>query len=391
MSRVFPDTLKIRDQFPIFRERPDLIFLDSASTTQKLGKAIDVITSFYTKENTNVGRSLSTLDVIAQRKIARIREQASVHIGAPTPESIFFSFGASHSMRGVTNMFFEQLLQDGDEILVSPSDHQSYVQPWYEVAAVYAALGKRVKIVELIVSKNGQIDWADLKSKVTARTRLVNLTHIHNVYGNASEILYNSEKIAFLKSRNIIIQVDGAQSLSKAVIDVEGMGIDVLHTSGHKAFAAQGVGVVFLRPTLFSNPGRLFEGTPHVAGIYSLGAFFDFAAEIGMAQIEAVVEEVTKYTYEGMRSIPSVVFTTGIAQCGCNSGNGILSFTLSGASSVEVGQYLNQHTIYVRSGTHCNFDPINIGDSVRVSVHAYTSKQDIDTYLDVLHTFSNAL
>jgi selenocysteine lyase/cysteine desulfurase len=179
----FEETESIRKHFPIFAHRPEITFLDNASTTQKLQSVIEEASLFYSHNNTNVGRSLCDLDRAAYTQVEKVRAQVHELIHCNSPQEIYFTAGASHSMRTVTEILVHEYLEDGDEVLVCPEDHNSFVSPWYTYKEKYATLGKKINIVEFTVQNDGQIDWGALIKKISHKTRIINLTHIHNVYG----------------------------------------------------------------------------------------------------------------------------------------------------------------------------------------------------------------
>jgi cysteine desulfurase/selenocysteine lyase len=202
----------------------------------------------------------------------------------------------------------------------------------------------------------------------------------------------DAEKIEFLKQKKILVNVDGAQSFSKVPIDVGSMRIDILHSSGHKTFAPQGTGVVYLNETVFGRRGTDFElGTLHYAGILALGMAVSFMQDIGMTHIDRILEQSTQYLYESMRSTPGIEFTKGVAGCSCKSGSGTISFNLINIAPVEIGQFMNYHSVCVRTGSHCNFLSDASIHSVRVSLHVYTNKADIDKFHSLLATLAHGL
>ncbi|MCX8009458.1 MAG: aminotransferase class V-fold PLP-dependent enzyme, partial [Patescibacteria group bacterium] len=234
---------KIKDQFPFFHTHPDVVYLDSASTTQKPKSVIDTLVSFYTQENANAGRASYTLARKLSEKIEIIRTIVQQFLNAKHPSEIIFTFGATDGFNKIIHSIGLHYLRDGDEIIYCPHDHQSFILPWFNIQKILKETGKTIHLVPIRTKNTGSIDQKDLLSKITNRTRVINLTHIHNVYGTDNDIaaIKNS-----LSRPDIIVNVDATQSVGHIPVDVQSFGCDILSFSGHKMFAAQGCGVTYI-------------------------------------------------------------------------------------------------------------------------------------------------
>jgi len=402
------DPQAIRSRFPFFKHNPGLIYLDSAATTQKPQTVLDAVEEFYCKQNANASRGAYQLSSHLGRKVEEVRRMLASFLGAK-PQDIFFSSGATESFNQLTFSLGFSLLEDGDEILYSPYDHKSFILPLFRLRDIFRQLGRELKLVPYRVRNTGGADIADLKSKVTPRTRLVNITHLHNIFGTDSDIA----DLKDLRERGIIINLDATQSLGHIPVKVEELGVDLLSFSGHKMFAAQGVGGGYVGEALHSRLKPLFlgggggcdlgpderiiyhafpacfeAGTLNWAGILSLKPALEFIEELGLDNIHAYLAELTQYLLAGLKTVPGVVFNYGPYYWKCADGLGILSFHLEGIDSMEAGFLLGDKNILIRSGSHCSLTRDKTSEALRVSLQVYNLKSEIDVLLEELRALT---
>lgn len=397
--------LNVRNQFPFFANNPDVIYMDSAATTQKPQLVLDALMDFYVKNNANAGRSSYPIASKLTREVEEVREKVRNFINAKEKEEIIFTSGSTDGFNKVAYALGLHYLKDGDEILYCPQDHKSFVLPWFKVQKLLKKTGVTIRLVPFKVNKLGSIDRDDLFSKVTDKTKIINATHIHNIYGADSDI----NKIRdWLGDKDVIINVDATQSVGHRLVDVQQLGADILSFSGHKMFAIQGVGATFITKKLHQfmepifvgggkgvklNDGKVeiinfiqaYEsGTQNYAGILTLGKAIDFIEQLGIDNIYLHLSELTQYLLQKLRKLPKIEFSYGPNFWSCADGAGILSFKVEGLSASEVGFILADNKILVRTGDHCMSSGKKHDDTVRVSLHIYNSKEDIDKLIAVL-------
>lgn len=397
--------LHVRNHFPFFANNPGVVYLDSASTTQKPQLVLDTLMDFYARWNTNASRSSYPMAHKLTTRVEEVREKVRRFINAGEKEEVIFTFGATDAFNKIAYALGLHYLKDGDEVLYCPQDHKSFVLPWFRVQELLKKNGVAIRLVPYRVNRMGTIDREDLFSKVTSRTKVINATHVHNVYGADSDI----KKIRDgLENREILINVDATQSVGHIQVDVQELGADILSFSGHKMFAAQGVGAMFisrrlqnLLEPLFVGGGsgaRLHDGaveilqlpqayeagTQHYAGILTLGAAIEFVEHLGIENVHTHLLELTQYLLHKLRKLSDVEFSFGPNFWGCVDGLGILSFNLKSLPAVETGFLLSQHGILVRAGDHCVAGKPDFTNIVRVSMHVYNTTDDIDELINVL-------
>jgi cysteine desulfurase/selenocysteine lyase len=397
--------LDVKNHFPFFTNNPDVVYMDSAATTQKPQLVLDVLMDFYTKNNANAGRASYPIASKLTREVEEVRDKVKHFINAKEKEEIIFTSGSTDGFNKVAYTLGLHYLKNGDEILYCPQDHKSFVLPWFNVQKLLKKMGITIHLIPFKVNKMGVIDRDDLFSKVTEKTKIINATHIHNVYGADSDI----NKIRdWLGNREVIINVDASQSVGHRLVDVQQLGADILSFSGHKMFAIQGVGVTFIVKKLhqfmkpvFMGGGNAVKlhkdevevinftqayeaGTQNYAGILTLGKAVEFIEQLGIEKIHIYLSELTQYLLKELRQLSKIDFVYGPNFWSCADGAGILSFKVDGLSASEVGFILAENNIFVRTGDHCVSSRDEFDDIIRVSMHIYNTTEDIDKLVAVL-------
>lgn len=397
--------LNLKSDFPFFKENPGIIYLDSAATTQKPKLVIETLVNFYTKDNATASRSSYSFGSNLTRKIQGVRQRVQKFLNAKLVDEIIFTAGSTDSFNKIAVSLAFNYLEDGDEIMYCPSDHKSFIFPWFNLKDYLKNNGKNIALIPFKVKKNGGIDIEDLISKLTPKTKVVNLTHVHNVYGTGSDIHLVKDLVG---NEDVIINVDATQSVGHMTVDAQALNVDILSFSGHKMFASQGVGVTYvnqrwhrvLKP-MFVGGGKGIQvdndelqitdfvqsyevGTQNYAGILTLGKAIEYIEHIGIKEIESHLSKLTNYLLVKLREIDSIEFTFGPHYWSCSGGVGILSFNMDGIPASELGFILSDKGLLVRSGDHCTSFLDGLEETIRISLHIYNDEQDIDMLIKVL-------
>lgn len=364
----------IRRKFPFFRNS-DQIYLDNASTTQKPDKVLEAVEQYLSKAS-NIGRGEYSLAFQNSEKVESSREQIAELIGADKKEIIFTS-GATESLNMVAEVWAENNLEDGDEILVSSEDHKSAKLPWYSLKQRLAEKGIGINIKEYRLRTDRQPNYAGIKQKTSENTRLISLTHIHNSYGS----LTDAKKVKDIIPDETLISLDACQSISHRPIDVKDLEADFLSFSGHKMFADTGIGVLFIDKSLHESisprrkgggkkdkvPYNLEPGTSNISGIISLGAAAEFIKQTNVKSIQKRLHKLNRILYEELQDIEDIQLLSP------SNAEGPVSFKTNKLSSAEIGLYLDQENIFVRTGDHCSSNQ----ETVRVSPHFYNTEKEL--------------
>lgn len=408
-GEIKPISRDVKKDFPLFSTSGDLIYFDNASTSQKPQVVLDVIDNYLKRQCANAGRAAYSWSTQLEKGIEETRKKVAEFINCDAAQ-VVFTCGATDSLNMVVQSWALTNLQDGDEILLCPQDHKSAVLPWYQVKETLSRFGKNIVIKHFAIHEVGDYDLKSIKAQVTARTRVLAMAHIHHVYGLDMEV----NEIREMVGPDCIISLDASQSVGHASVDAAALPVDFISFSGHKMLAGPGTGVLYVHPRLNSelapvrlggkspadiqdgkivlsstSPSSLLEsGTQNIPGILSLSAAIDYINSIGLASIERHVSDLTVYLWKKLKDLPGIDFAPGIGICACEHGFGIIAFRFIQLSSMDLSFALDGERIFVRTGDHCiygaNSDQEKEDDYIRVSMHLYNTKEEVDTFVEVL-------
>ncbi|MFE3187457.1 aminotransferase class V-fold PLP-dependent enzyme [Nocardia sp. NPDC059240] len=397
-----------RSLFPALSATSE-VYLDSASTTQKPRRVIDAVHGYHSERTANAGRGTYPWASSLTRRIEDVRAAMAEFIGA-APDEVVFTGGATAGLNAVALSWALTNLADGDEILYSPRDHASNVYPWQQVRQLLARFGRTVTLVPYRVTALGEADTDDIAARVTARTRLITVSHLHHVFGALNTL----EELRGRIDPAIALCFDCSQSGGHLPVRVEELDADFAVFSAHKMFGAPGTGVLYCRRRRHGElapflPGgnsavalddsgllagampQLLEGGTHnIPGILALGAALEVLDEVGLDAITDHNRALTQRLIAGLRPIAGLEFLPGPAYAPCETGYGIVSFTLAGISATDLGFVLSELGFLVRTGAHCvpaEHAPTD-EDSVRVSTHLYNTFDEIDRFTECVATIA---
>ncbi|BAW07064.1 hypothetical protein NS14008_16385 [Nocardia seriolae] len=405
----------MRELFPALG-RTSEVYLDSASTTQKPLPVIDAVRRYHSEHTANAGRGTYPWASQLTRSVEQVRVAMAEFIGA-APQEVVFTGGATAGLNAVALSWALTNLRDGDEILYSPRDHASNVYPWLRLRGLLGGFGRTIRLVPYPVTALGEADIEALAARITPRTRLITVSHLHHVFGALTTL----EELRGRIDPAIALCFDCSQSGGHLPVRVDELDADFAVFSAHKMFGAPGLGVLYCRARrhgeltpflpggnsavapddsgLLSGPmpGLLEGGTHNLPGILALGAALEVLDELGVAAIASHNRALTLRLIAGLREIAGVEFRPGPAYAPCATGYGIVSFTLAGISATDLGFVLGELGFLVRTGAHCvptgtePTDRDSAGadeDSVRVSTHVYTTFDEIDRFTECVATIA---
>ena len=379
---------KVKADFPIFKNS-DVVYFDNSATTQKPQCVIDAVQNYYTNFCANIGRGAYSWANKAEAEVEKVRRKVAAFVGADA-EEIFFTSGATDASNLIAYGYGMKNLEDGDEVMYCSDDHKSTYHPWENIVKSLANFGIVVEVKDILIDTEGDYKEDDLVEKISSKTKLLILTHIHNTYGLEMDI---DKIVPRVRAKNLGVKIvlDCSQSVGHIPVDVHKLGVDFAFFSGHKMFADTGVGVCYIKKSTqpemqkfkVGGGSNLFEsGTQNISGILSLGAAVDYINSIGIEKIDAYLRYLTRELYTKLKAIPQIEFSKGIDKCSCPLGFGIVSFGISGISSCDVGEVLNDYGIFVRTGDFCR--TTRNEDFVRVSLHIYNTIADVDKFVKAI-------
>lgn len=384
-----------RDDFPMIKD--DLIYLDNGATTFKPKCVLEAMNDYYENYSANAHRGDYSISYKVDVAYENARVKVAKFINAEIDE-VVFTLGATESLNVIATGFFGNLLEEGDEIIISDAEHASNVLPWFRLAN---KLGAVIKYVPL--DANLHVTLENIKSVVTPRSKVISLAGITNVVGDVRPI---KEICKFAHQNNMFVVCDGAQSVPHTKTDVKDLDVDFLAFSGHKMCGPTGVGVLYGKKELLEAveplslgggmnesfdsekeiylkelPQRLEAGTPNIAGVIGLGAAVDYLDKIGMDTISIYEQKLKKYMMDKLEKIPYIQIVNEEAD------SGIVAFNVEGIFSQDVAYYLNKYNICVRAGNHCAKilkKAIGVKNTIRVSLYFYNTKEEIDALVELL-------
>ena len=385
----------IKKEFPIFDNKVhnnDLVYLDSANSSQKPKVVVDRIYDFYTKEFSNVGRSVHYLAVAATNLYENTRVLVQKYVNANDPNEIVFTKGATEAINLVANTFGQKYLKEGDEILITELEHHSNYVPWH-----YLRKSKGVKINFADVDENGDISIESIEKKITPKTKILAITHLSNVTG---AILPIKEIIQLAHSKNIPVLVDGCQGAPHLKLDMQDLDCDFYAISCHKMYGPTGLGVLYAKKkwleelppyqggggmigevkkegiTFGDLPNKYEAGTMATAQVIAFGESINFINKLGIEKIEEHERELTKYGEEILKKNNSVKLIGSPK----NKGS-VLSFTLDGVHPHDIATILDEDGVAIRAGHHCCqilHEKLGLAATARASLGVYNTKDDLD-------------
>ncbi|MFF2650729.1 aminotransferase class V-fold PLP-dependent enzyme [Streptomyces sp. NPDC058045] len=386
---------RARAQFPILARHPELTYLDSAATSQKPQAVLDAVQDYLTTSNANAGRGTYPWANRTTELVERARERVKEFLGDPAPDrsSVHLTSGTSEGLRTIARDWLPHQLADGDEILVPYEDHRANLEPWLEARQLLAERGTRVQVRALPrQSSSGEYDHRALADAVGPRTRFVAATHVHHVYGGDM----NVHRIRAAVGPEIPICLDAAQSVGHLPIRLgdPALDVDFVVFSGHKALALPGTGAVWARnsrgPAL--RPAG-WAGTPNTVGAVSLLAALDWLDAVGVDRVAAHVMSLTVLLTDRLGRLDSyevlgcpASLTADSVLPAAQRRHGIVTFRHREIPSDDLGFILFSHGFMVRADSLCQAGAHEQNGSVRVSLHVYNTREEIDRLLALLES-----
>ena len=401
------DLSRYKNDFPILQRKVrggnTLIYLDSGATSQKPEIVIEAEANFYRTKNAAVHRGAHLVAEEASEVYEGARENVARFIGAKSDE-VIFTKSATESLNLIAyslgNPESKFHLNSGDEIVVSEMEHHANLIPWQQLAKRVGA-----KLTWFKITDEGRLDLSDIDKLINKKTKVVAITHQSNVLGT---IVPLAQITKAAHAVGAVVVLDACQSVPHFAVDVKKLEVDFLAFSGHKVLGPTGIGVLWgkselldqLEPALFGGsmvdsvsmqgatwakaPRKFEAGVPNMAQAVGLSAAIDYISEIGMDNVAQHEQELTKQLISGLQN------TSGVQVIGpvdMKDRGGVVSFTVDGVHPHDVGQYLDQFGIAVRTGHHCAWPlmrRLNLVGTTRASFHLYNDENEVEVLLNTV-------
>ncbi len=385
----------IKKEFPIFNNKihnNDLVYLDSANSSQKPKSVIDRVNKFYTNEFSNTGRSVHYLAVAATNLYENTRSSVQKYINAKDKNEIVFTKGATEAINLVANTFGQNFLEEGDEILITELEHHSNYIPWH-----FLRKSKGIKIEFADVNDDGEVTLENIEKKITPKTKLIAITHLSNVTG---AILPIKEITELAHSKGITVLVDGCQGAPHLKLDMQDLDCDFYAISCHKMYGPTGLGILYAKKKWLEKlppyqggggmikevkkdsvsygdlPNKYEAGTMATAQVIAFDQSIKFLEKIGIENIVKHEQELIEYGQEILRKNNLVKLIGNPKNRGA-----VLSFTIKGVHPHDIATILDEDGVAIRAGHHCCqilHDKLGISASARASLGVYNTKEDLD-------------
>ncbi|HAS6259465.1 TPA: cysteine desulfurase CsdA [Vibrio vulnificus] len=394
------DVQAIRQQFPALAQQVnqnELVYLDSAATTQKPQCVIDTITQYYSSQNANVHRGSHSLTASATSQFEAARDCVAHFIGAQSSKEIIWTRGATEALNLIAQTYARSTLQVGDEILVSEMEHHANIVPWQMVAEQTGA-----KVVKIPMTADCQLDIESFKTLMNERVKIVAVAQTTNVTATRQPI---ESIIELAHQHGAIVVVDGAQGIVHEPVDMRTLDADFYVFSGHKLYAPAGIGVLygklalleamppwhgggkmvekvsFEKTTFSALPGKFEAGTPNVAGAIALAKAIEWYQGFARDEVESHLHQLQSATYRALREM------VDIRVIGYQNNASVITFVMDGVHHQDIATLLDQQGIAVRAGHHCAhplMDALGIKGTVRVSFAIYNTMEDVEKLISAL-------
>lgn len=389
------DINKVREDFPILSRQiygKPLVYFDNGATTQKPLCVLDAMRNEYLNVNANVHRGVHYLSQQATDLHEAARETVRKFINAPKVEEVIFTRGTTESLNLVVSSFGDRFLSEGDEVIVSVMEHHSNIVPWQLLAA---KKGIAIKVIPM--TDEGDVIMEEYEKLFNEKTRIVSITQVSNVLGTINPV---KEMIRIAHEHEVPVMVDGAQSTPHMKVDVQDLDCDFFAFSGHKIYGPTGIGVLygkekwldemppyqgggemiesvsFEKTTFEKLPFKFEAGTPDYVATHGLATALNYVTELGLDNIFAHEQELTRYAMEQMKEIPDMrLFGTSQHK------DAVISFLVGDIHHLDMGTLLDRLGIAVRTGHHCAeplMHRLGISGTVRASFALYNTKEEVD-------------
>ena len=387
----------MREDFPILKK--DIIYFDNGATTLKPNILIETLKDYYENYSANAHRGDYDISLKVDTMYENTRKKIKDFINAKKESEIVFTSGATDSLNKIIFGYFRNILKENDEVLLTLSEHASNILPWFELKD---ELNLKVNYISL--DENYEVTLENVKKSITPNTKVISIAHITNVVGDIRPI---KEIIEYAHKNNILVIVDGAQSVPHIKVDVQDLDIDFLAFSAHKMCGPTGVGVLYgkeellnnIRPIIFGGgmnasfdydgvriykeaPYLLEAGTPNIADIIAFGRIIEYLNNIGFDNISSHEAKLKEYALSKLSQNPNIIIYNK------NSKSGIITFNYKDVFAQDIAIYLNKYNICVRAGNHCAKilkEELKVKNTCRISFYFYNTFEEIDKLCEALN------
>ncbi|WP_330982640.1 MULTISPECIES: cysteine desulfurase SufS [Enterobacterales] len=386
---------QVRADFPVLAREVNgqpLAYLDSAASAQKPNAVIDAEAEFYRHGYAAVHRGIHTLSAEATTRMEQVRQQAATFLNAASPEELVFVRGTTEGINLVANSWGNSNVGKGDNIIISQMEHHANIVPWQMLCA---RVGAELRVIPL--NQDGTLQLDAVPALFDENTKLLAITQVSNVLGTENPV---KALVSLAHQHGAKALIDGAQAVMHHAVDVQSLDCDFYVFSGHKLYGPTGIGVLYVKEDILQEmppwegggsmiatvsltegttwakaPWRFEAGTPNTGGIIALGAALDYVSNLGLEHIADYEQTLMHYAMVELASVPDIVLY------GPQTRLGVVAFNLGKHHAYDVGSFLDNYGIAVRTGHHCAMPLMafyNVPAMCRASLAMYNTVEEVD-------------
>ncbi|MRS16874.1 cysteine desulfurase SufS [Enterobacteriaceae bacterium RIT691] len=386
---------RVRADFPVLTREvhgQPLVYLDSAASAQKPNAVIDAEAEFYRHGYAAVHRGIHTLSAEATARMEQVRQQASAFLHARSAEEMVFVRGTTEGINLVANSWGTRNVGKGDNIIISQMEHHANIVPWQMLCT---RTGAELRVIPL--NPDGTLQHDKVPGLFDSNTRLLAITQVSNVLGTENPV---KALAALAHQHGAKVLVDGAQAVMHHAVDVQDLDCDFYVFSAHKLYGPTGIGVLYVKEAILQDmppwegggsmiatvsltegttwakaPWRFEAGTPNTGGIIALGAALDYIASLGLDQIAEYEQTLMHYALAELATVPDLTLY------GPEKRLGVVAFNLGKHHAYDVGSFLDNYGIAVRTGHHCAMPLMafyQVPAMCRASLAMYNTTEEVD-------------
>ena len=386
---------RVRADFPVLTREVNgqpLAYLDSAASAQKPHQVIDAEAEFYRHGYAAVHRGIHTLSAEATQRMENVRTLAARFINARTPEELVFVRGTTEGINLVANSWGNRNVAAGDNIIITAMEHHANIVPWQMLCE---RTGAELRVIP--INQDGTLQLEALAGLLDDRTRLVAVTHISNVLGTENPL---ADIIAQAHQQGAKVLVDGAQAVMHHAVDVQALDCDFYVFSAHKLYGPTGIGILYAKEAILQAmppwegggamiasvsltegttwakaPWRFEAGTPNTGAIIGFGAAMEYVTALGLDAIAEYEQGLMQYALKALADVPDLTLY------GPADRLGVIAFNLGNHHAYDVGSFLDNYGVAVRTGHHCAMPLMafyQVPAMCRASLVMYNTQEEVD-------------
>lgn len=386
---------RVRADFPVLTREVNgqpLAYLDSAASAQKPHQVIDAEAEFYRHGYAAVHRGIHTLSAEATQRMENVRTLAARFINARTPEELVFVRGTTEGINLVANSWGNRNVAAGDNIIITAMEHHANIVPWQMLCE---RDGAELRVIP--INQDGTLQLEALAGLLDDRTRLVAITHVSNVLGTENPL---ADIIAQAHQQGAKVLVDGAQAVMHHAVDVQALDCDFYVFSAHKLYGPTGIGILYAKEAILQAmppwegggamiasvsltegttwakaPWRFEAGTPNTGAIIGFGAAMEYVTALGLNAIAQYERGLMQYALKALADVPDLTLY------GPADRLGVIAFNLGNHHAYDVGSFLDNYGVAVRTGHHCAMPLMafyQVPAMCRASLVMYNTQEEVD-------------